>query len=167
MGKSASDHHWETWYAELGAKLFLFARQFAKDEMEAEDIVQDAFLRVWNSEYDAASIRSFHFFRAVRWAGLDRVRSEKSRSNREAEFEAVHRELWFEEDHENREVVASLSNALQDLPDHQREVVVLKLWGDQTYEQIGELLSISPNTAASRYRYGLEKLKDQLGAGIV
>jgi DNA-directed RNA polymerase specialized sigma24 family protein len=41
----------------------------------------------------------------------------------------------------------------------QREVIVLKLWHEHTFETIGELLAISPNTAAGRYRYGLEKIR--------
>ena len=44
--------------------------------------------------------------------------------------------------------------------DEQREVVVLKIWGQLTFEEAAAVIGISPNTAASRYRYGLEKLKD-------
>jgi DNA-directed RNA polymerase specialized sigma24 family protein len=48
---------------------------------------------------------------------------------------------------------------LADLPPEQREVIVLKIWHEYTFEQIGELLDISPNTAAGRYRYGVQKLR--------
>ena len=44
----------------------------------------------------------------------------------------------------------------------QREVIVLKIWHQYTFEEIGGLLEISPNTAAGRYRYGLQKLKTSL-----
>jgi DNA-directed RNA polymerase specialized sigma24 family protein len=44
----------------------------------------------------------------------------------------------------------------------QREVIVLKIWHEHTFEEIGDLLGISPNTAAGRYRYGLQKLKSCL-----
>jgi RNA polymerase sigma-70 factor (ECF subfamily) len=50
-------------------------------------------------------------------------------------------------------------HGLAGLPQDQREVIVLKIWHDHTFEEIGELLGISPNTAAGRYRYGLQKLK--------
>jgi RNA polymerase sigma-70 factor (ECF subfamily) len=43
-------------------------------------------------------------------------------------------------------------------------VVVMKIWGDRTFAEIGEALEISPNTAASRYRYGLEALKKKLSS---
>jgi len=45
------------------------------------------------------------------------------------------------------------------LPPEQREVIVLKIWHEYTFEKIGELLELSPNTVAGRYRYGLQKLR--------
>jgi RNA polymerase sigma-70 factor (ECF subfamily) len=52
--------------------------------------------------------------------------------------------------------------ALLRLPPEQREVLVLKIWQELTFEQIGEILALSPNTAASRYRYALGALRKQL-----
>ena len=51
---------------------------------------------------------------------------------------------------------------LAELPVEQREVIVLKIWNQLTFEEIGGLLEISPNTAAGRYRYGLQKMKFKL-----
>ena len=48
---------------------------------------------------------------------------------------------------------------LERLPREQREVIVLKIWHEYTFENIGELLDLSPNTVAGRYRYGLQKLR--------
>lgn len=48
---------------------------------------------------------------------------------------------------------------LATLPPDQREVIVLKIWHQHTFEEIGDLMDISPNTVAGRYRYGLQKLK--------
>jgi len=53
--------------------------------------------------------------------------------------------------------------ALAELPAEQAEVVVLKIWHELTFAEIGQILDISPDTAASRYRYGLEKLRTILG----
>lgn len=52
---------------------------------------------------------------------------------------------------------------LAGLPREQREVIVLKIWHRHTFEEIGELLGISPNTASGRYRYGLIRLRAALG----
>jgi len=51
---------------------------------------------------------------------------------------------------------------LAELPVEQREVIVLKIWHGCTFEEIGSLLDISPNTAAGRYRYGIQKIKIKL-----
>jgi RNA polymerase sigma-70 factor (ECF subfamily) len=42
--------------------------------------------------------------------------------------------------------------------------VVLHVWGQLTFSQIGDLLGVSSNTAASRYRYALAKLRDEMSA---
>ena len=53
---------------------------------------------------------------------------------------------------------------LATLPAEQREVIVLKIWHEYTFEQIGGLLELSPNTVAGRYRYGVKKLRACLTA---
>jgi RNA polymerase sigma-70 factor (ECF subfamily) len=65
----------------------------------------------------------------------------------ELEREEIHREVW---------------SALRTLPAEQAEVVVLKIWEDLTFAEIGQILDTSPNTAASRYQYGLAKLTRRL-----
>lgn len=67
---------------------------------------------------------------------------------------------WFElpEDDTNR----ALQVALSKLPEKFREVITLKIWGELTFDQIGKTLDISPNTAASRYRYGMEAMRRSL-----
>ena len=66
---------------------------------------------------------------------------------------------WFEGTPEESAAERAAMRCLADLPVPQREVIVLKLWHDYTFEEIGELLAVSPNTVAGRYRYGLEKLR--------
>jgi RNA polymerase sigma-70 factor (ECF subfamily) len=65
----------------------------------------------------------------------------------EAEREESHRAVW---------------SALRLLPPPQAEVVVLKIWEELTFAQIGQILDISPNTAASRYQYAMTKLTARL-----
>jgi len=57
---------------------------------------------------------------------------------------------------------SALAEALGELPPEQRAVVHLKLWEGLTFEAIAEALQIPLNTAASRYRYGLDKLREHL-----
>jgi RNA polymerase sigma-70 factor (ECF subfamily) len=56
----------------------------------------------------------------------------------------------------------ALEAALGDLTPDQRSVVHLKLWGEFTFDEIAQILEIPLNTAASRYRYGLDKLRERL-----
>jgi RNA polymerase sigma-70 factor (ECF subfamily) len=56
-----------------------------------------------------------------------------------------------------------LQAALASLPRPQREVIVMKIYRQKTFLEISRLLGISQNTAASRYRYGMEKLRTLLG----
>jgi RNA polymerase sigma-70 factor (ECF subfamily) len=65
----------------------------------------------------------------------------------ELEREETYREVW---------------SALRKLPTEQAEVVVLKIWEGMTFAEIGEVLELSPNTAASRYQYALAKLTTRL-----
>ena len=67
---------------------------------------------------------------------------------------------WFElpEDDTNR----ALQVAMSKVPEKFREVITLEIWGEQTFDEIGKTLEISPNTAASRYRYGMDALRKSL-----
>lgn len=58
------------------------------------------------------------------------------------------------------ETALALQSALRTLPDDQREVIVLRVWGQMTFEEVAAVIGVSPNTAASRYRYGLAKLNE-------
>lgn len=58
----------------------------------------------------------------------------------------------------------AIESALAALPPEQREIVQLKVYEDWTFQEIADLLAIPLNTAASRYRYAMDKLRDRLAA---
>jgi RNA polymerase sigma-70 factor (ECF subfamily) len=70
--------------------------------------------------------------------------------------------LWFTPPDRDHAAEENLRRALQSLPDDQRQVVILHIWGELTFSQVAEILSISANTAASRYRYALTKLREAM-----
>ena len=70
--------------------------------------------------------------------------------------------VWFEPPNRDYPAEVNLRRALQALPDDQRQVVVLHVWGELTFLQVAEVMGISANTAASRYRYALAKLRDAM-----
>lgn len=71
---------------------------------------------------------------------------------------------WFDPPNQDYAEELNLRRALGALSEDQRQVTILHVWGELTFPQIADLLSISPNTAASRYRYALAKLREAMSA---
>jgi len=105
-------------------------------------------------------------FAAIRRCAIDLARREASRHAREHRYDQEHRESeeWFRSDAESEERTRSVVEAMRKLPATHQEVLVLKIWGELTFAEIAGILGIPLNTAASRYRYGLEGLRKQLHA---
>jgi RNA polymerase sigma-70 factor (ECF subfamily) len=163
MSDTSPNGTWQSWFDAYSRKLLLFARQWAQDATEAEDIVQEAFVRFWRSPWRNEADAHVQLFAMIRRAGFDLVRRRSRRERREqVAFLDEDRVAWFcpEEVCDSRE--AEIQSALSRLTPEQREVVVLKVWGELTFDQIGRSLDISPNTAASRYRYALQALRRNL-----
>jgi RNA polymerase sigma-70 factor (ECF subfamily) len=59
--------------------------------------------------------------------------------------------------------LALLLKRAGDLPAEQREAVYLKIFDGLTFKEIGSVCGVTANTAASRYRYGIEKLREAVG----
>ena len=166
---------WRTWLAERGPKLLLFARQQTRSYEDAQDVFQDAMVKL------VEKIRSDEFvggpeawqpylYTTIRRLAIDLSRRDDRRKRREdsvgteageAQQDAFH--PWFESDSSDDETRDQLEEKLKLLPEKFAEVIVMKIWGERTFAEIGEILGISQNTAASRYRYGLEALKKSLG----
>jgi RNA polymerase sigma-70 factor (ECF subfamily) len=73
---------------------------------------------------------------------------------------------WFENESAESPQERAAIHCLQKLPPEQREVIVLKIWHEYTFEEIAELLQLSPNTVAGRYRYGMDKMRKCLSGGV-
>jgi RNA polymerase sigma-70 factor (ECF subfamily) len=143
----------ERLYEAKAAELILYGRALGLGHGEAEDVLQDTFLSLLQLECPPEEPARY-CVRSFRNRALNYRRSFWRRLTRELESAR-----WFErspaETHEERAAMGCLG----ELPVLQREVIVLKIWHEYTFEEIGELLGVSPNTAAGRYRYGLEKLR--------
>jgi RNA polymerase sigma-70 factor, ECF subfamily len=157
MASARPEDDWQTCFTRLGPALLLFARRWTNSRAEAEDIVQEAFVRFWRRQHSISN-RAL-LYATVRSTALDRLRSDQRRARREAAVAldgAQHLEPQFTTVDEGQQMLAA---AVDRLPNEQREVVILKIWNELTFAEIGSVLEISQNTAASRYRYALGALK--------
>ena len=157
MENVVTHEDWRVCFAELAPGLVLFARQFVWSVADAEDIVQDAFVRFWRKEHSIEN-RAL-LFATVRSVALDLLRRDARRARREAtaalEVEQSTQPQFDFDDGSRQELAAAVDR----LPVEQREVLVMKIWNELTFAEIGQALAISQNTAASRYRYALAALK--------
>ena len=149
---------WTTWLDRHGPALVLLARQRVASRADAEDVVQEAFVRFWRSRRRAADPLAF-LYTCVRRCALDWQRTRGRRSRREQAAARPEADPCFDGPAEQAERRAAVECLLRDLPEDQREVVVMKVWGGLSIPQIADSLRIPVNTAASRYRYALDKLR--------
>ena len=165
---------WRGWLEENGPKLLLFARQQSRSHEDAKDIFQDALVKlvekVRTGEFVGGQEAWLpYLYTAIRRLAIDLSRRDDRRRRREdnvtADAEAFSNDLqpWFESESSDDETRLQLEQGLKELPEKFAEVITMKIWGERTFAEIGETLGISQNTAASRYRYGLEALKKLLG----
>jgi RNA polymerase sigma-70 factor (ECF subfamily) len=160
MEDVATDESWKVCFSEVGPGLLLFARQWTRSIADAEDIVQEAFVRFWRKQHNIDN-RAL-LYATVRSIALDHLRSNARRARRETAAvsevdQSVPPAFIFESESQQ-----ALAVALDGLPNEQREVVVMKIWNELTFAEIATVLGISQNTAASRYRYALGALKKNL-----
>lgn len=140
--------------------MILYGRALGLSHGEAEDVLQETFLALMQLDGPPAKARHY-CVRAYRNRTLNYRRSLWRRLTRE--WESLR---WFETSPDETPAEQAAMRCLAGLPVEQREAIVLKVWHGCTFEEIGGLLDISPNTAAGRYRYGLQKIKTKL-EGVV
>jgi RNA polymerase sigma-70 factor (ECF subfamily) len=150
---------WDEWLARHAPRLLLFARQQARCEADAFDLVQEAIVEALRRATNGSPPAPGLAFATIRRRAIDLARSENRRANREAVVQQDAPRDWFDPAAEDRERARLLQEAMRNLPETQRDVITLKIWGELTFAEIAEALDIPANTAASRYRYGLEELR--------
>jgi RNA polymerase sigma-70 factor, ECF subfamily len=152
------DHHSPATYS--------LARRLTGDEQDAEDLAQDAFLKVWRSagsyRAERGSVRTW-MLSVVRNRGIDRLRSQAThwRTQKKAEAEAprsqpseAFAETWRKCRRDR------VREALEDLPHTQHKVLALAHFSDRTNAEIAERLCLPLGTVKGRMRLGLKKLRN-------
>jgi len=146
----------ESLYQQKATELILYGRALGLSHGEAEDVLQETFIALLKLR-EQPSRPEHYCVRTFRNRALNYRRSLWRRLARE--WESVR---WFERTPDETATEQQAMRALAQLPQDQREAIVLKIWHNYTFEEIGALLQVSPNTVAGRYRYGLQKLRTSL-----
>ncbi len=154
--------NWEDWIAAIGPRLVLFARRWCSDHAEAEELVQESFIRIERTRDGVRDPRAY-LYQTVRNLAVDAARSRQAREAREDTHGARRCESpQFACDLEHEERRQQIEAVLAQLPVEQAEVVALKVWSALTFAQIAEVTSTPPGTVASRYRCAFENLRKVL-----
>ena len=138
--------------------LLLFARQWDADT--AEDVVQNALVKLFDAETLPENVVAW-LFTLVRNESNDRFRRRKKQQRFNEDY-ALIRPNWFEPDHESRLDAAMVAEQLKTLPLELREIIVAKIWGDLTYEEIAEMTGSSKSTVHRKYSEGLRLLRNKV-----
>ena len=155
----------ERLYDEHAQALFAFLLNLTRHEADTRDLLQEVFVKLATRPELLNGVRNERSFllRLAHNLAIDLIRR---RGTREKHYEQLAGEpapiFAPASEPDERTFREALGAALGEIPSDQRAVVHLKLWEGLTFEQIAGLLSIPLNTAASRYRYGLDKLRERL-----
>ncbi len=148
-------------YDATASRLVRYASTLTRQRDDAEDAVQAALVRI--------ALRPGLLARArYPWAYLLKITRNEALNivRRRRPMRSLTRpdaRIWSDAPPHGQEEIHQLVRlAMRKLPSTQAEVVVLKIWEEMTFAEIGDILGQSPNTAASRYRYALQKLSQHL-----
>ncbi len=135
--------------------------------LDAEDTLQEVFVTIARKQASVAKARLLkpYLFQLARNVALNRIKQ-----NKRIWDHARGLSDWLvpiEPDSQDELRSRQLVKALARLPEKQRVVLVLKYYRDKTLQEIGELMGISENTAASCFRYGMEKLREMMTDGAL
>jgi RNA polymerase sigma-70 factor, ECF subfamily len=151
------DHHAQA--------LFAFLLNLTRNEQDTRDLLQELFTKLARQPATLGHMREprAYLLRLAHNSAVDFFRRRAAREKYYEQYGAERSEV-FESSADPDELAfrMALGCALEGLPVEQRAVVHLKLWEDLTFENIAEIAGISVNTAASRYRYALDKLRERL-----
>lgn len=166
MVRSKQAKAWKSWLIENSSRLYAYARQRSGSREDAEDMIQDALVRLWHyqEERDHVPPDLPLAYSVLRFVAMDHGKKQGRKKRKEEAIIFLHDQddHWLDTSLEDDEEATLLREAVDTLGDKLREVVTLKIWGGLTFQEIAKSMAISPNTAASRYRYALEQLHSKL-----
>ena len=155
----------EELYDRYGRSLYRFALSILGSPEDAEDAIQEVFIRIARDYRRLTRVENVkaYLFTATRNAAYSVLRTRQRGEQLEQAVISEPIVMPRMEDVSVRSMI--LRTSLAELPVEQREVVMLKVYGELTFQEIADLVGDAINTIYSRYRYAVEKMKRALGEG--
>jgi RNA polymerase sigma factor (sigma-70 family) len=141
---------------DCAAALVLYARQWL-DWASAHDAVQDSVTALLSQRQRPRNPVAW-MYRAVRNRAFDEARMAERRRRREQSIARTRGE-WFISDTDALLDARAAEESLRRLSSEDREVVVLRIWGDLTFTEIAENMQLSVSTVHDRYKSALRQLR--------
>jgi RNA polymerase sigma-70 factor (ECF subfamily) len=153
----------EAVYDAHASGLFHYLATITKTEADARDLLQELFIRLARGASGRAQNQKAFLYRTAHNLAIDWLRRRRARLDSEDRLQKEHAPSdQSAGDPDTALLAKSFEEAMKTLPDEQRTVAQLKIWDGLTFEEIAETQGIPLNTAASRYRYAIEKLRSLL-----
>jgi len=157
-------------YDQTAAPLYSVAVRILGDGSEAEEVIQDAFVQIWEkaATFDPMLGSAFHWALSIaRHRSIDRLRARQRRSRLLDQYREVAAadpppNSGPEQSAGNAEEFAAVRAALTGLPNEQRQAIELAFFGGKTHGEIAEALQEPLGTIKARIRRGMLKLRDSL-----
>ncbi len=140
-----------------GAALELYAAQWTDS---TADVVQEAFVQLLRRGQLPDPITAW-LYRVVRNGAINAARAA-SRRRRHETVAAARAHSWFESSSLTAIEAEEATRALHELPAEQREVIVARLWGDLSFQEIADITGTAASTVCRRYHLGIETLRKRL-----
>jgi RNA polymerase sigma-70 factor (ECF subfamily) len=158
----------EAVFRALHGPLVRYAQGFVRDRAGADDLVQDAFVRIWEGREGldpTLSLKSFAY-RTVRNLCLNRLRDEK---NREDLVQTRYEPPGLAPEHPGRrhdadELARRFERWIADLPERQKEALTLSRFQGLSHDEIAEAMDVSPRTVNNHLVKALRTLRDRVRA---
>jgi RNA polymerase sigma-70 factor (ECF subfamily) len=154
-------------YRRHAGSVFALSSRLLGDRTLAEEIVQEVFVRLWDSpdkfDPERGSLRSY-LLAQCHGRSVDLVRSEQSRRQREERDHRRTAEAGYDVEHEvwDLAVAEHVQDALGTLPNDERRAIELAYFGGHTYREVATMLGQPEGTVKSRIRSGLKRMRGLL-----
>jgi len=143
---------------EHGAALELYAAQWTT---MPDDCVQEAFVKL-AGQHPVPDQPVAWLYRVVRNRAISVRRSQERRRQRESQV-AAQRPEWFTASRWSADELQEVTAALRAIKFEWREVIIARIWGGVSFEQIAQVMDVSTSTAHRHYQAGLARLRERLG----